>query len=239
MRFSTVPFLVIAIVVLVAMATRRVANQGQLSRREVRSVHLLLAVLVGWGVLSSTLALTGVYASPRFLSLLPGLWLPFVPFVLAIGGTVISPDLRSALRSAVNHTPRHWQIYVHAARILAIGTILKARAGEFPAYFAYLVGVPDLIFGLSAFIVGRQALADRLHRRSLIAWNLVGVAVILPASPLMQMGLPGPLEVFTSEPTASRMLEFPMVLAPTLVVPMFVLLNMVAAWVLISRGTER
>jgi hypothetical protein len=204
-----------------------------------RAVYLLLIVLFGWGIASSTLAVTGVYLSPSFLSLLPGLWLPFIPFILAIGGALTFPGLRSALSTVVDYTPRHWMILLNCLRILAIGTIIKATRGEFPAYFAFLVGIPDMIFGLSALIVGLKERRRRLSHRFLIIWNLIGVAVVLPAAPIIQMGLPGPLQIFTSEPTAERALDFPMVLAPSLIVPMFVLLNILVAWRLIAvRSTE-
>jgi CheY-like chemotaxis protein len=125
------------------------------------------------------------------------------------------------------------------ADIVAIGTIIKAVAGQFPAYFAFLVGAPDLLFGLSALILGWQASVRNLSQRFLIAWNLIGVAVILPAAPLIQLGLPGPIQIFTSEPTAEKLFDFPMVLAPSIIVPTLVLLNLVTAWRLVETGSTK
>jgi hypothetical protein len=120
--------------------------------------------------------------------------------------------------------------HAHGAR----WTSLKAVAGQFPAYFALLVGAPDLLFGLSALVFAWQTSIRQLSQRFLIAWNLIGVAVILPAAPLIQLGLPGPIQIFTSEPTAEKLLDFPMVLAPSIIVPTLVLLNLVMAWRLIE-----
>jgi hypothetical protein len=233
--FSATPLLAIVLVALIAITTRRIRQEGHLQPGGAQAIYLLLAVLIAWGALTSTLAIRGVYASPGFLSLLPGLWLPFVPFILAIGGIAVFSRLRSAVRIVVDHTPWSRLVYVHAMRVLALGTIGKAIAGTFPMYFALLVGVPDLLFGVSAFLVGRQVSDHSLSRAFFIAWNLIGVAVVLPAAPLGQMGLPGPLHVFTAEPTAERLFVFPMVLAPSLIVPMFVLMNIATAWRLIER----
>jgi len=235
MKFSTVPFLFIMLIVLFTINVRRVRIQGKLDQFGARMIYFLIVILVCWGIASSTLAITGVYLSPSFLTLLPGFWLPFVPFILAIGGVLIFSRLRSALRRVVDHTPWHWLVFIHTPRVLAIGTIIKAINGEFPKYFALLVGIPDLLFGLSAFFLGIRMYRRPISRRALILWNLIGVAVILPAAPLFQMGLSGPIQIFTSQPTAERMLEFPMVLAPSLVVPMFVLLNNLVAWRLIEN----
>ena len=238
-NLSTTPLLFVAILALIALAVRRVRVQGYLNLRGARAIYALLTLLFAWGVATSMLAIGGVYASPSFFSLLPGLWLPLIPFLMAIGATLIFPVLREALRCVVDNTPKSWSIFPHGLRILAIGTIIKAVAGQFPAYFAFLVGAPDLLFGGSALILGWQASVRHLSQRFLIAWNLIGVAVILPAAPLIQLGLPGPIQIFTSEPTAEKLFDFPMVLAPSIIVPTLVLLNLVTAWRLIETGSTK
>ncbi len=231
---SITPLLLIGLLTAIAIRVHRTATAGLLKPRGAWSVHGLLLILLGWGITSATLALAGVYRSPRFLALLPGLWLPLIPFVISIGGVLLSTTLRGALRAVADHTtPRFWYL-LQALRVLAIGTIFKTIAGEFPIYFALLVGVPDLLFGLSAIIVARRLSRQAIRPGALIAWNAIGVAVILPAVPLIQMGLPGPLQVFTAEPTALKVLEFPMVLAPSVIVPLFMLLNFLLAWRLIE-----
>ncbi len=228
MRLSATPFLLLVLLGLMAAATRRTAGRGRLRTAEALTIYALLIVFAAWGVLSSALAITDIYSRPDFLALLPGLWLPLVPFAIAIGGALLFARLRSALLAVINDTPLHWQILVHGMRVLAIGTFIKVYAGEFPAYFALIVGVPDFLFGVSAFIFGHHARRRTPSRRTLIAWNLVGIAAVISAPLLAQMGLSGPMQIFTSEPTAEALFDFPMVLAPTIVVPVFLLLNMAA-----------
>jgi len=231
MKLTTLPLLVITIVSFVVIVTRRLEKRSLLTPREARSIYLLLALLVLWGITSASLALKGIYTSPEFLSLLPGLWLPLVPIILTISGVLLFPSLRAALRALVDHTPPYQLIYLHALRILAIGSILKAIGGEFPEYFAYFIGIPDMLFGLSALFVGYIAYRGTLSHRSLLIWHLIGASIIaLPAAPLLQMGLPGAIQIFTSEPTAQALLQFPMVIAPSLIVPWFLLFNLMIIW---------
>lgn len=122
---------------------------------------------------------------------------------------------------------------MHALRIAAVGGVAKGFAGVLPASFAFPVGIPDLLFGVSTLLIGVFWPNGGLSRRTLIVWNIVGIAVILPAAPLlMQMGLPGPLYTLTSAPDARGLFEFPLVLAPTLIVPFFIFTNAVHASVL-------
>lgn len=64
----------------------------------------------------------------------------------------------------------------------------------------------------------------------MIFFVVVGAAIIiLLAGLLLQMGLPGSMQVFTSIPSTIALFEFPMVLAPTLVVPLLVGFNLLAS----------
>ncbi|KHD05369.1 hypothetical protein PN36_08085 [Candidatus Thiomargarita nelsonii] len=240
MKFTTLPLLVIAIVSFVVIVTHRLKKRSLLTASEARSIYVLLAVLVLLGIINASLALKGIYTSAEFLSLLPGLWLPLVPIILTISGVLLFPSLRAALRALVDHTPPYQLIYLHALRILAIGSILKAIGGEFPEYFAYFIGIPDMLFGLSALLVGTIAYRSSLSHRSLLIWHLMGASIIaLPAAPLLQMGLPGPIQIFTSEPTAQALFEFPMVIAPSLIVPWFLLFNLMVIWRLLETSLKK
>ena len=69
-----------------------------------------------------------------------------------------------------------------------------------------------------------------------MAWNLIGAAVIVPAAPiLLQLGLPGPLQVFTGLPDARAVFTYPMSIAPMIGVPLFVMVNLWVAWRLWER----
>jgi len=229
MEFSMIPLLLVVMLVLFILAVRRTEKVGLLQARGAKTIYVLICTLILWGISNTLLSVAGVYSSPSFLNLMPGLWLPMAPMVMSTGAVLSITNLRNALFTVAKYTPQHQLLYFQALRILALGTLIKAYRGEFPVYFAVFVGIPDLLFGLSAVIFGNVSRRRSFSRCFLIIWNVVGFIIILPAVPLFQMGLSGAMQVFTAEPTAMRLLEFPMVLAPTLIVPMFILVNLLAA----------
>ena len=158
---------------------------------------------------------------------------------MAIAGVLAAalPPLRSGARRLADSTPLLWFTWLQALRIAALGTLVKTAAGTFPPHFGLLVGVPDFLFGLSALAVARLQRDGRISPRRVGLWHALGCAVVaLPAGPLIQAGLPGPLEVFRG---SEALLVYPMALAPTLVVPLLVMVN---AWIafhlLVARGRE-
>ncbi len=76
-----------------------------------------------------------------------------------------------------------------------------------------------------------------ITEKSFLIWNLVGALVIVPSGPiLLQLGLPGPIQVFTSLPDARVVFTYPMSIAPMIGVPLFVLINLWVAWRVWERG---
>ncbi len=199
-------------------------------------IYAYLLWLTAFGALTSVLGARGVYVSEQILKTFPGFWLLSVTIIAAVLPVVMFPSVRVGLRQIVDVTPWHWFAYFHGLRIAALGTAYKTMIGEFPAYFEYFVGIPDLFFGISAFWIARRAKRSELTERSFLLWNLLGVLVIVPLAPiLLQLGLPGPLQVFTSVPDTRATLTYPMSIAPVFGVPIFVLVNLWVAWRLAER----
>lgn len=237
MKFSLIPALFLLQMLGILYAARYALNrQGMKGYGWFLAITLMLAL---WGLISSWLALSGVYLSPGFLAVYPTLWLPFIPLVPVIAVLAISATARRALQVVIDTVPVGWLIGIHALRILALGTMIKAWRGEFSLSFALWVGVPDLLYGLSALWMLRLAAQNRLSDRGLLIWNLLGVLVILPGAPLIgQMGLPGIFHMIEETPSMITLYEFPMVLAPSLVVPVFVMMNLFTAIRLIERRRQ-
>ena len=211
----------------------------QLSRTpgSMRPVHIYLLWLFAYAVVTSILGAKGVYVSEALLRWLPGLWLQLITVAVVVVPVVLFSGIREGLRRIVDDTPLHWFAWFHGLRIGALGTAYKTLIGEFPVYFELLVGIPDFLFGLSAFWIAARLRRGALSQRGFMSWNLVGALVIVPSAPiLLQLGLPGPLQVFTSLPDARAVFEYPMSIAPMVGVPLFVLINLWVAWRLWERG---
>lgn len=230
MNHSTVPFLVLALLAFLpacaAVAARR------LPERAPRMMPLVvLSLLLGiWVAVSSWASTTDLYDQEAFLRLLPGFWLPLVPMLIATFCYIASPTLRCTLTRTLNGTPRHWHVLFQALRLASAGAMYKAYQGEFPIYFAVFSGGPDFLYALSALWMSTRVKRGEISRTALIAWNIIGFAALALTAPLLlQLGLPGPLQVFTTAPLSDIILEFPMALAPTLTGPLFIMMN--ALWI--------
>ena len=230
MSFSLVPALFAAEVIAIAYATQRAMESGALNRTGARWIYGLLALLALWGGLSTYLGLTGAYRTTQFWSVSAPFWLPFVPVLLVFTPFFFSSPARDAINGLIDHTPLHALIALQGIRVLALGGIIKAWNGEFNAAFGLLVGIPDFLFGASALILTWLVFHGRAGRWPLIAWNLIGAAIIVPGTFIViKLALPGPWQLFTSEPSIATLYDFPMALAPTLVVPVLVMMNLLAA----------
>lgn len=233
MKPSLTPLLLITELAFLLFVFRG-ASGGQ--RRAPRLLMAFWLRIVGYAVLAAYLGFRGVYVSDALLVYLPGLWVQSVTVVVCVAPVLASRRVRELLRRAVDATAAEHFIYFQMLRLAAVGTLWGATSGEFPLYFELLVGLPDLAFALSTFWALRLARSGRLTDRMFLYWNLVGALVIVPAAPvLLQLGLPGPWQVFAGPPDARAVFEFPMSLASVVGVPLFVLVNLLVVW----RTAER
>ncbi len=236
MQVSLTPILLVIELGFVFMLARRCGRLAP-AQRNMGQVYVYLLWVTAYGFITSILGARGVYVSDDLLRTLPGLWLQLITVGVVVLPIVVFSDVRNGMRRIVDDTPWHWFAYFHGLRIAALGTAYKTLIGEFPAYFEYGVGIPDFLFGASAFWIARKARRGEISARSFLVWNLVGALVIVPSAPiLLQLGLPGPVQVFTSLPDARAVLTYPMSIAPMIGVPLFALINLWVAWRLWERG---
>ena len=197
---------------------------GSIERRLI-PVVVWLAVLAGWGVVSAWLAVSGRYATKKFLSLLPGLWLPGIPVTLTVVLLAASPALREVLLAIAIHTPTKYFVLLQCLRALAIGSVIKAAKGEIPPQIGYGVGIPETLFGLSALALVFSGDAAALSPSFLMVWNGVGALILLSMLFVLQLTLPGPLQLFKNSPDGRALFEFPLVMAPSLLATLFLIAN--------------
>lgn len=238
MQLSLTPFLLAVQIGFLFMLAWR-CLQAAPQPNATAAVHAHLGWIALYGVVTSILGARGIFLRDDLMAWLPGLWLQIITVAVCVVPVTLFTPLREGLRRVFDATPWHWLAYFHALRIAALGTAYKTYTGEFPAYFEYLIGIPDLLFGLSAFWIAGRAKRGTLTARGFLIWNLTGALIIVPAAPiLLQLGLPGPLQVFTGPPDARAVFTYPMSIAPMIGVPLFVLVNLWAVWRLWERRRE-
>jgi hypothetical protein len=235
MQLSLTPFLLateLGFLFMLAWRCGRLAPAGE----NVTLGYAYFAWLTAYGIGTTVLGARNVYVSDGLLRTLPGFWLQLVTVAAAVTPIVLSSGVRAALRRIVDVTPWHWLAYFQGLRIAALGTAYKTEVGQFPSYFEYAVGIPDFLFGVSAFWIAGKARRGALSKKGFLIWNLIGALVIVPSAPiLLQLGLPGPVQVFTSLPDARTVFTYPMSIAPMIGVPLFVLSNLWVVWRLLER----
>ena len=236
MKFSIVPFLFLTQVVAIYLAVRTTRTSGGIDSTQSRSVVTVLALLILWGGVSSLLCIGGWYQSEPFLKSLPGFWITMPAVLIVMLPWTVSPAFRGAINSIVDHVPLHYVMAFEGLRVSAIGGIIKGYKGEFSAFFAQWIGVPDFLFGVAALVAAGLILRGIWNKRSAIVLNLFGFVIIVPfALVLMNLGLPGVMQVIDESPSMVSIFEFPMALAPTLVVPIFAVINLLVAVRLMAK----
>lgn len=236
MAFSMTPVLVtIELGFLLSLAQWTGPRRGPQSSATAVLIYLLWLGL--YAVATSILGIQGFYVRSDLGGLYPGPATQLLTVVIAVLPVVLFSGLRNMLRDMADHTPWHWFAAFHALRIGALGTAYNTYIGEFPVYFELLVGVPDLLFGLSALWVFARARKGRISDRGFLIWNVIGLLIIVPTAPiLLFLGLPGPFQMFTALPDARAVFTYPMSIAPVIGVPLFVLINLWVVWRLWERG---
>jgi hypothetical protein len=218
MEFSTVPFLAVATLAFLGELVRRASRDAFIDYRQTRSLYALVAVLIAWGVATTVMGIQGIHSDPSLMREVPLLWQSCVAIALVCGFYALSPTFRGSLVGLALGTPTTWLIWVQALRIGAIGSVFKVFSGEIQSGFPLWVGLPDFFFGLSSPVVAWLVYRGSIGERALAVWGGLGAAIILVPTF-------GFMPYWMSEPGFSFIFEFPMVLAPSIVVPTLVLLN--------------
>jgi len=221
MKLSILPMFVAFVIVFCIAITHKARSDESINAAEARSVYILLLTFLVWTLIAVGMGFRGTH-----VALMPHvslLWQAFVPVILSIAAFFFSGTLRSGLRGIASSTPGHWFIFFQALRIGALGGIMKGIRGEVTSRFVFWVGIPDFLFGLSALVLGWLLLRKAVGSRFLIAWNLVGFALIILPTFV-------PMIYWMNDPGFVFIFEFPMILAPSIVVPIFIFLNLLHAW---------
>ena len=101
MRLSTIPFLLAGLIAFVGWLALRAEHHKAIRRGNRLRIWAVLVILVAWAAASALLASTGAYLSEDSLRLLPGLWLPAVPFVIVGLALGVSRNFLSETRTVI------------------------------------------------------------------------------------------------------------------------------------------
>jgi len=236
MKFSMVPILFLTEAIAIYIATKKTHDAGLISAKQRRLVNGILVALGIWGVISSYLSLNGFYHAETIQNSLPGLWIPQIPVLIVMIPWMFSKSFKQATDNIIDNTPLHLIMAFEGLRVLALGGIIKAYKGDFSLFFVKFIGVPDFLFGLVSILAAYLIYQGVWKTRAAVLINSIGFIVIVPFAMLfINFGLPGPMYFINETPSIATIFDFPMALAPTLVVPIFAIVNLFVVIRLIKR----
>jgi len=235
-----IPFLYLIQAIVIIRATQTTYTVGRISQTQLQQVRIVLSVLTLWGGMSAYLGISGYYQSTSFLSSLPGLWIGQVPVLIVMIPWIASKTFRLGIDAIIDQTPLYLIMSFEGLRIFAIGGIYKGYAGDFSPFYAKFVGVPDFLYGALTLLAAVLIYRGVWKERAAIFINWIGFVIIVPIGMLLiNVGLPGAMYMVEEIPSLKTIFEMPMALAPTLVVPIFVMINLLVAVRLMQRSSNK
>ena len=230
MSISTyLPFTVLAgciatIVAVVVGVSRAVKRSDWSEHQRQRTVQAAAAVLSGWFVLAVALALAGVYsgATSRIPTIQFGIAIPILIGCLLIWRW-------PSVSRLIDAVPRQWVIAIQFYRVEGVTFLVLYAAHLLPGVFALPAGLGDVAVGLLAAAIGIGATGGRqLNPRTVLRWNLLGIADLIVALTTGFLTAPSAFQMFAFDHPNELISLFPLVLIPTFLVPLAILLHIIS-----------
>jgi len=212
---------IVAIVVGISRAVRR-SNWKESRRRQ--AVQVAAAGLAGWFVLAVALAVLGVYsgAAGKIPTIQFGIAIPILLGCLLIWRW-------PAISRLIDAVPRQWVIAIQVFRVEGVTFLILFAAHLLPGLFALPAGLGDVAVGLLAAAIGICASRGwQLRPRTVLRWNLLGIADLLVALTTGFLTAPSALQMFAFDRPNELISIFPLVLIPTFLVPLAILLHFIS-----------
>jgi hypothetical protein len=208
---------------------RLALRRSSLAASSRRQIWLGAAItLLTWNSIMIALATRGVF------EVRPGTpSIPTIPFAVMLP---IAAGLWLLLRSKtiatiVDATPLAWLVGMQSTRVLGVLFLLLMLTGQLPWQFALPAGVGDVVVGLSAISIARAAQRGvRVGQRAVYGWNLLGLLDFVVALATGFLTSPSPLQRLAFDHPNLLALQFPLVMIPAFLVPLYSLLHGICLW---------
>jgi len=232
--FAVVAGCVATIVAVVIGVNQALKRSNWSSGDRTRTVRATTSVLAGWFGFAVALAILGVYnaATSRIPTIQFGIAVPILIGCLLIWRWPIVSRLIDAV-------PRQWVIAIQFYRVEGVTFLVLFAAHLLPGLFALPAGVGDVAVGLLAAAIAMGTIGGRqLNPRTVLRWNLMGIADLVVAVSTGFLTAPSAFQMFAFDRPNELISMFPLVLIPTFLVPLAILLHIVSL-IQLGRATAR
>lgn len=211
-QFLSAAFLVLVLLV-TAVAVRAILGQRQASHHTRQSWPAWLLVL--W------LGITGASAGLGLLSHFDRFPPPVVPFILTgVAGSLFLSSTR--VGTTWIHNWSLASIIGFQAFRLPLELLMSqaAQEGVMPVQMSFAGLNYDIVTGLLAAPVALGVMHGKLSKGWVLAWNLLGLTLLINVVTVAVLSVPGPYRQFLHEPANVWIGYFPFVWLPTVCVPL-------------------
>jgi hypothetical protein len=232
--FTVVAGCVATIIAVVIGVNRALQQSNWSSRDRMRAVQATASVLIGWFALAVGLAILGVYngATSRIPTIQIGITVPIL-----IGCSMIWRW--PAVSRLIDTVPRQWVIAIQFYRVEGVTFLVLFAMHLLPGLFALPAGVGDVTVGVLAAAIAIGATGGRqLNPRTVLRWNLLGIADLVVALSTGFLTSPSAFQMFAFDRPNELISMFPLVLIPTFLVPLAILLHIISL-IQLGRSTAR
>lgn len=186
-----------------------------LAARHSRKLGWQLAVAISaWLGLTALGAKVGFFEAPRFFVM------PLV--TLALFAFSRTPTARALFAA----TPMHWVIGLQGFRVLVELTLFALwKEGHAPEQMTFEGRNFDILVGLTAPLVAWLVSRERLSPGQIIAWNALGLSVLLNTIVTAVTSLPGPLHLDWPGAPFTALVSWPVVWLPAFLAPLAISLH--------------
>ncbi len=181
-----------------------------------RKSIIISALLLTWSIGQSIIAFSGFYTitnpvPPRFV------WMILPSIVL-----ILSLFLTKSGKRFIDHLDLRWLTLIHTVRLpveIVLYGLFAAKA--IPQAMTFEGRNFDIVMGISAPLVFYfYHIKNKLDSRILLAWNILGVLLVLNVAITGVLSAPLAIQQFAFDQPNIAVLYFPFNLLPALVVPM-------------------
>jgi hypothetical protein len=192
------------------------------------------SVIATWIALLLILSYNGFFADFSHLPPRPGVALLVpLPFILLFAFSKKGTELLQSI-------PAHWLIYMQSFRIaVELLLLLAFIGGKLPVQMTLEGRNFDIITGILALPVGYWVATKRSSAKRLaIAFNVIGLVLLLNILVLAVLSMPTPIRYFMNEPANTIVAQFPYILLPGVLVPVAYGLHILSIRQLIKRSVS-
>ncbi|GAB2961152.1 hypothetical protein GCM10027048_31500 [Hymenobacter coalescens] len=189
-----------------------------------RVLRLVTAGLLAWLLLTAVLAASGVLQD--FDARPPRLFLLLAPPL----GLAVWLARSAAVGRLLDAMPRAGLLYLQSMRVVVELVLwLLFLAGAVPRQMTFESLNWDVLTGLTAPVVAYFCFSRRRWPwRVALAWNFLGLALLLNIVTIAMLSAPLPFRVFLNEPANTVITRFPFVWLPTVIVPVAYILHVLS-----------